>query len=146
MGLARSPCWDANCAAPCWRCWRPPRSLSFFLGERTQAIIIGVILLASIGLGFVNEYRAERASAALHALVRHTAVVRRDGRFVRVDVTDLVPGDVIRLALGEAVPADVRLIDGNSLECNESILSGESTAAEKSAQPVNGACGVGRFD
>ena len=113
-------------------------TLSFFLGERTQAIIIGVILLASIGLGFVNEYRAERASAALHALVRHTAVVRRDGRFVRVDVTDLVPGDVIRLALGEAVPADVRLIDGNSLECNESILSGESTAAEKSAQPVNG--------
>jgi Mg2+-importing ATPase len=89
-------------------------ALSFFLGERTQAIIIGVILVASIGLGFVNEYRAERASAALHSLVRHTAVVRRDGRFVRVDVTDLVPGDVIRLALGEAVPADARLIDANS--------------------------------
>jgi P-type Mg2+ transporter len=113
-------------------------ALSFFLGERTQAIIIGVILVASIGLGFVNEYRAERASAALHSLVRHTAVVRREGRFVRVDVTDLVPGDVIRLALGEAVPADVRLIDGNSLECNESILSGESTASQKSVRPVNG--------
>ena len=81
MGLARSPCWDANCAAPCWRYWRAPPTLSFFLGERIQAIIIGVILLASIGLGFVNEYRAERASAALHSLVRHTAVVRRDGRF-----------------------------------------------------------------
>ena len=86
--------------------------LSFFLGDSTQAIIIGVILVASIGLGFVNEYRAERASAALHSGVRHTAVVRRDGRFNKVDVTDLVPGDVIRLALGEVVPADVRLIEG----------------------------------
>ena len=53
-----------------------------------------------------------------------------------MDVTDLVPGDVIRLALGEAVPADVRLIDVNGLECNESILSGESSASEKSTQPV----------
>ena len=110
--------------------------VSFFLGGRTQAIIIGVILVASIGLGFVNEYRAERASAALHSGVHHTAVVRRDGRFVRVDVNVLVPGDVIRLALGEVVPADVRLIDVNGLECNESILSGESTASEKSPQPV----------
>ena len=110
--------------------------LSFFLGDSTQAIIIGAILAASIGLGFVNEYRAERASAALHSSVHHTVVVRRDEQFRRVDVTVLVPGDVIRLALGEVVPADVRLIDVNGLECNESILSGESSASEKSTQPV----------
>ncbi|PXX07277.1 magnesium-translocating P-type ATPase [Mycolicibacterium moriokaense] len=112
--------------------------VSFFLGDSTQAIIIGVILLASIGLGFVNEYRAERASAALHSSVHHTTVVRRDGQYRRVDVTVLVPGDVIRLALGEVVPADVRLIDVNGLECNESILSGESSASEKSAHAVTG--------
>jgi P-type Mg2+ transporter len=112
--------------------------VSFFLGDGTQAIIIGVILAASIGLGFVNEYRAERASAALHSSVHHTAVVRRDEQFCRVDVTVLVPGDVIRLALGEVVPADVRLVDVNGLECNESILSGESSASEKSAQAVTG--------
>ena len=110
--------------------------VSFFLGDSTQAIIIGVILVASIGLGFVNEYRAERASAALHSSVHHTAVVRRDEQFRRVDVSVLVPGDVIRLALGEVVPADVRLIDVNGLECNESILSGESSASEKSTQSV----------
>ena len=110
--------------------------VSFFLGDSTQAIIIGVILVASIGLGFVNEYRAERASAALHSSVHHTAVVRRDQQFRRVDVGVLVPGDVIRLALGEVVPADVRLIDVNGLECNESILSGESSASEKSTQSV----------
>ena len=116
--------------------------VSFFLGDSKQAIIIGVILAASIGLGFVNEYRAERASAALHSAVHHTAVVRRDGRFDKVDVNELVPGDVIRLALGEAVPADVRLIDVNGLECNESILSGESAASEKSLQPANAVAGL----
>ncbi|WAJ47614.1 magnesium-translocating P-type ATPase [Mycobacterium sp. Aquia_216] len=116
--------------------------LSFFLGDSKQAIIIGIILAASIGLGFVNEYRAERASAALHSGVHHTAVVCRDGHFMKVDVTALVPGDVIRLALGEAVPADVRLIEVNGLECNESILSGESSASEKSVPPVNADVGL----
>ncbi|MDT5149974.1 MAG: P-type Mg2+ transporter [Mycobacterium sp.] len=115
---------------------------SFFLGDSTQAIIIGVILAASIGLGFVNEYRAERATAALHSRVHHSAVVRRDGHFIKVDVTDLVPGDVIRLALGETVPADVRLIEVTELECNEGILSGESSASEKSISPVNSAAAL----
>ena len=112
--------------------------LSFFLGDSTQATIIGVILLVSIGLGFVNEYRAERASAALHSRVRHNAVVRRDGRLTKVDVNALVPGDVIQLSLGELIPADVRLIDVTGLECNESILTGESTATEKSTGPAHG--------
>jgi P-type Mg2+ transporter len=112
--------------------------LSFFLGDSTQATIIGCILLVSIGLGFVNEYRAERATAALHSRVRHNAVTRRDGRLTKVDVNTLVPGDVIALSLGELVPADVRLIDVTGLECNESILTGESTAAEKSTEPAVG--------
>src|SRR6476659_1416349 len=75
--------------------------LSFFLGDSTQATIIG----------FINEYRAERASAALHSRVHHNAVVRRDGRLTKVDVNALVPGDVIQLSLGDLIPADVRLID-----------------------------------
>ena len=110
--------------------------VSFFLGDRTQALIIGIILVISIGLGFVNEYRAERAAAALHSQVRHNALVRRDGRIGRVDVNELVPGDVITLSLGELVPADIRLITANGLECNESILTGESGAAEKTAAPA----------
>lgn len=111
-------------------------TVSFFLGDGTQALIIGAILVASVGLGFLNEYRAERATAALHSRVRHTAVVRRDGRATKIDVNDLVPGDVIDLSLGELVPADVRLVTVNGLECNESILTGESVGAEKSAQPA----------
>jgi len=109
---------------------------SYFLGDRTDAVIIAVILAASVGLGFFNEYRAEKAAAALHSEVHHTAVVRRDGTFVDANVTNLVPGDVIRLSLGEAVPADVRLIETTALECDESILSGESTGSEKSPAPV----------
>ena len=110
-------------------------ALSFFLGDSTQAIIICMILLISIGLGFLNEYRAERATAALHSGIHHNAVVRRDGHVDRIDVNALVPGDVIRLEMGELVPADVRLIEVNGLECNESILTGESAAKEKSAEP-----------
>nr|WP_144418505.1 magnesium-translocating P-type ATPase [Mycobacterium sp. EPa45] len=110
--------------------------LSYFLGDSTQAVIIGLILVVSVGLGFLNEYRAERATAALHSRVRHNAVVRRDGHDVKLDVNELVPGDVIRLCLGELVPADVRLMEVNGLECNESILTGESTAAEKSVTPA----------
>ncbi|WUI29247.1 magnesium-translocating P-type ATPase [Mycobacterium sp. NBC_00419] len=110
--------------------------VSYFLGDSLQAIIIGVILTASIGLGFINEYRAERAAAALHSGVRHTAIARRDGAFVPVDVTELVPGDVIRVSLGEVVPADLRLIEATGLECNESILTGESMSSEKSPPQV----------
>lgn len=110
--------------------------VSYFLGDSMQAVIIGIILVASVGLSFINEYRAERAAADLHASVHHNAVVRRDGDFVTLPVTALVPGDVVRLSLGEAVPADVRLIEVSGLECNESILTGESTGSEKSPEPV----------
>lgn len=110
--------------------------VSFFLGDSTQAVIIAIILVASIGLGFFNEYRSERAAAALHSSMRHTARARRDGNFAQVDVATLVPGDVVQLSLGDAVPADVRLIDTTGLECDESILTGESVAAEKSPLPV----------
>ncbi|MFV8175332.1 magnesium-translocating P-type ATPase [Mycolicibacterium peregrinum] len=110
---------------------------SVFLGDATQATIIGIILVISIGLGFFNEYRAERATEALHSRVQHTAVARRDGKAVKVAVTDLVPGDVIQLTLGEAVPADVRLLTVSGLECNEGILTGESMTAQKSADTVS---------
>ena len=105
--------------------------VSFFLGERTDALIIGVILAVSVGLGFANEYRAEKAAEALHSAVRHTVVAVRDGQPVEVDVTELVPGDVVHLRLGAVVPADLRLIEATGLECNESVLTGETAPAEK---------------
>ena len=82
-------------------------TLSFFVGDRTDAVIIGVILVVSIGLVAQREHRAELASQALHTQIRHEAVVRRYGRSHTVDVTDLVPGDLVHLSIGQVVPADV---------------------------------------
>jgi Mg2+-importing ATPase len=109
---------------------------SYFVGERGDAVIIGVILAASVGLGFVNEFRAEKAAEALHSGVRHHCIVIRGGHPRTVDVTDLVPGDVVDLQLGEVVPADVRLLATAGLESDESVLTGESLPAEKSPEPV----------
>jgi P-type Mg2+ transporter len=109
---------------------------SYFTGERSDAVIIGVIVGLSVGLGFVNEYRAEKAAEALHSQIRHQAVVIRDGRPVTIDVTGLVPGDLVELRLGDIVPADVRLLEATGLECEESVLTGESLPAEKDTGPV----------
>jgi P-type Mg2+ transporter len=109
---------------------------SYFVGEKSDAVIIGVIVGLSVGLGFVNEYRAERAAEALHDQIHHESVVIRDGRPISVDVAALVPGDLVELRLGCIVPADVRLVDATFLECDESILTGESVPVEKAIDPV----------
>ncbi|TFD86534.1 magnesium-translocating P-type ATPase [Cryobacterium psychrotolerans] len=105
--------------------------VSLFLGDVTNSIVIGVILVVSVGLGFSNEYRAERAAQALHSRVTHRAVVVRDGTARPVDVVDLVPGDVVHLGLGAIVPADIRLLSSEDLLCDESILTGESLPVSK---------------
>ena len=117
--------------------------VSYFVGEHTDAVVIAVILTVSVGLGFANEYRAERAGAALHDNVRHQAVVVRGGIAGSVDVVDLVPGDVVRLELGMVVPADVRLLAVEHLECDESILTGESAAVTKTTEPTPAGAALG---
>ncbi|WP_222848975.1 magnesium-translocating P-type ATPase [Trebonia kvetii] len=109
---------------------------SAFLGQASDAVIIGVILVASVGLGFFNEYKAARTAEALHSSIRHRCVVLRDGHPRTVDVTELVPGDVVDLQLGQVVPADLRLLAVAGLECDESVLTGESVPTEKSTGPV----------
>ena len=109
---------------------------SYFVGEKSDAVIIGVIVALSVGLGFVNEYRAERAAEALHDQIHHETVVTRDGKPSTVDVADLVPGDLVDLRLGDIVPADIRLISVASLGCDESVLTGESLPVDKNTEPV----------
>lgn len=109
---------------------------SYFVGERSDAVIIAVIVAMSVGLGLVNEYRAERAAERLHSQVRHGAVAVRDGRPTAVDVTELVPGDVVHLRMGDVVAADMRLLSVDGLECDESVLTGESLAVAKAVDPV----------
>ena len=89
-----------------------------------------------MGLGFVNEYRAEKAAEALHAQIHHQAVALRDGGAIEVEVTALVPGDVVELHLGDIVPADLRLLEANGIECAESVLNGESLPVPKDTAAV----------
>ncbi|WP_020076796.1 magnesium-translocating P-type ATPase [Cryocola sp. 340MFSha3.1] len=134
-----------------WRQVRSPILLLLFataavsavVGERAEAAIIAVILLISIGLGFVNEFRAERAADALHDRLRHTVVAVRDGVRRAVDVTELVRGDVVVLSVGTVVPADLRLIETSGLECDESIVTGEAASVAKSVEPVARGAGIG---
>ena len=90
----------------------------------------------SVGLGFVNEYRAEKAAEALHSQIRHQTVVVRDGRRSVTDVVDLVPGDVVDLKLGDLVPADIRMLHVTGMEADEAILTGESAPVEKTTGSV----------
>jgi Mg2+-importing ATPase len=106
-------------------------AVSVFVGEGTEAAIIFTIIGLSVALGFVNEYRSERAVEALHSRIRRRATVRRDGRLGEVDVTELVPGDVVSLHVGNVVPADLRLLEVMNLECDEAVLTGEPTPATK---------------
>jgi P-type Mg2+ transporter len=111
-------------------------AMSLVVGQRTDALIIFAIMALSVGLGFFNEYRAARAVEALHSRIRHTAVTSRDGKVAEVNVTELVPGDVVRLAVGEVVPADMRLLEASNLACDEAMLTGEAMPAEKGIVPA----------
>jgi Mg2+-importing ATPase len=110
-------------------------AVSVVVGERTDAFIILGIIALSVLLSFFNEYQAARAVEALHSRIRHTVVARRQGRAISVNVTELVPGDVVRLDVGDVVPADLRLLEANALECDEAVLTGEATPAEKNVKP-----------
>ena len=118
---------------------------SLFLGDATNSIVIGVILVVSVGLGFVNEFRAERASEALHSQVTHRVVVVRDDSLAEIDVVDLVPGDIVHLALGSVVPADIRLLSSKNLLCDESILTGESLPVDKDPAAIHGDASLGEM-
>ena len=106
-------------------------TLSFFLGETTDAAIVLAIVLGSALLGFWQEHRASNAVAALLAVIQARATALRDGAEVEIPPDQLVAGDVLVLVAGDAVPADARLLDSNDLFVDESALTGESYPVEK---------------
>ena len=108
--------------------------VSAVVGDLTEALIIGAIMAMSIGLSFFNEYRSEKAVEELHSEIKHLAAVDRDGAAAESAVAQLVPGDVVHLRVGDVIPADLRLLEVHELECDESVLTGESRATEKTAE------------
>ena len=93
--------------------------------------IIFVLLLANAVVGFWEEHQAGNAIAALKAKLAVKARVKRDGKWTTPEARELVPGDVIRVRLGDIVPADARLLDGDPVEVDQSALTGESLPAER---------------
>jgi len=110
--------------------------ISVLLGEYTDAIAILAIVILNAVLGFVQEYRAERAMQALKSLAVPTVRVRRGGHVAEISARDLVPGDIVLLDAGSSVPADGRLIDTVNLRIQEATLTGESEPVEKMAKPL----------
>ncbi|MFY9493605.1 MAG: HAD-IC family P-type ATPase, partial [Limnochordia bacterium] len=105
--------------------------VSAFLGEFMDAAAIMAIVFLNAVLGFVQEYRAERALDALRKLTAPHCRVLRDGRKTMIDAADLVPGDIIYLEPGDRVPADARLLESQLLAVDESNLTGESIPVSK---------------
>ncbi|MGH3023760.1 MAG: cation-translocating P-type ATPase, partial [Gaiellaceae bacterium] len=112
--------------------------LSIALGHATEAIVIAAIVLLAAVLGFVQEYRAERALEALGRMAAPTAVVVRDGQEIDIPARELVPGDVMLLRVGDRVSADGRLAEAVNLQVEESALTGESLPVEKQIDPLPG--------
>src|ERR1039458_1021508 len=103
------------------------------------AIVFSFVLagLAHAGVGFWEEHQAGNAIAALKATLAIKARVKRDGKWVNPPARELVPGDVIRVRLGDIVPADARLLDGDPVEVDQSALTGESLpATRKSGEAI----------
>lgn len=110
--------------------------ISLALEEWVDAGFVGVILIINATIGALQEYGAERSAAALRKLVVTRVPAIRDGRETEIDARDLVPGDIVLLESGNRVPADVRLLSSDSLEIDESLLTGESVTVAKDPDRV----------
>lgn len=111
-------------------------AISMAIAHWEDAIVISVVLVLNAVIGFVQEYRAENAIAALMRMVSTHATVLRDGQRMRIDSAQVVPGDVVLLESGDVVPADLRLLQATRLECDEAMLTGESIPVGKTVEPL----------
>ena len=133
-----------------WRQVRSPLVLLLVLaavtsmatGEWVDATIVAAILAASVGVGYLREYRAETAIAALLARTQLTTRALRDGELRAVPVRGLVPGDVIELAAGSIVPADAVLLESTELHVDDAVLTGESFPVRKQLGPAPAEAGL----
>ncbi|MGO8881726.1 MAG: cation-translocating P-type ATPase [Desulfomonilaceae bacterium] len=115
-------------------------AVSFMPGEAdrylTALFILGIIVI-TIGLGFFEEYKAQKELRGLDKLLRFKATVVRNGAHKEIEADEVAPGDILVLSYGQKVPADARVIQSNNLRTDESALTGESLGVEKFEAPVD---------
>jgi Ca2+-transporting ATPase len=112
--------------------------ISGIIGEVSDTIVIAIIVVLNAVIGFVQEYRAEKAVEALKKMAEPFSTVVRGGRVVDVATADLVTGDVSMLEAGRIVPADMRLLEAAVMRVDESALTGESATVEKTTRAISG--------
>lgn len=112
--------------------------ISGLLGEYIDAIAIMAIVLLNGILGFYQERRAEKSLDALKELSAPTASVLRDGEWIKIPSKEIVPGDIVRFSSGDRIGADLRIVEANSLEIEESALTGESVPSSKDTDIIHG--------
>lgn len=105
--------------------------VSFALGQMSSGVFIVLVLLVNALIGTVQEHSAQKSAAALRQMIKGHALVIRDGKQQHIDIEDLVPGDLVILASGDKVPADLALKSTQNLSIDESMLTGESVAVTK---------------
>lgn len=114
-------------------------TVSLLLHDWVDAIAIFAVTLVNATIGFVQESKAENAIAALAKSVTTEATLIRDGQKIRLNSRELVPGDLVLLASGDKVPADLRLVNVRDLQVSEAGLTGESLPVQKAVDPLPGA-------
>jgi len=112
--------------------------ISLLVGDLKDAVAILAIVVLFGALGFTQEYRAEKAMAALRKMAVPNVRVRRDGEVREVAASQLVPGDIVLLEAGNVVPADARIVESNNLRIQEAALTGESEPIEKETGSLSG--------
>ena len=111
--------------------------LSYLTGDLRAMVVIFVMVVLGVVLRFYQEMRADNAAEKLKAMVSNTATLVRDGKEAEVSLKVLVPGDIIRLAAGDMVPADVRVLSAKDLFLNQAALTGEALPVERKAAPAS---------
>ncbi|KAF0145884.1 MAG: Ca2+-transporting ATPase [Nitrospirae bacterium] len=111
--------------------------ISGIIGELSDTIAIVVIVVINAAIGFIQEYRAEKAMAALRKMSTPVATVLRDGVHTNISASKIVPGDIVLLDAGKFVPADMRVLETTQLKIEEAALTGESVPVEKHIRPLD---------
>lgn len=111
--------------------------LAVLLGKITDGLVVLSVVVINTIIGFIQEFKAGKAIEALSEMVPENATVHRDGRKVSIPVSEIVPGDIAELEVGDRVPADMRLMKQKNLTIEEAALTGESVASQKSVEAVD---------
>ena len=112
-------------------------TLATALGKITDGMVVLAVVIVNSIIGFIQEYKAGKAIEALSSMVPENATVIREGNVITIPVAEIVPGDIVQVAAGDRIPADMRIMQQKNLQVEEAALTGESVPSQKNTDAVN---------